>query len=117
MTKLTPRQKLDNLEAAIVEDILAMSDDELLAELKENGEDPEEYARRGHEIINDVLATTPEPFDITDARNPILVTGNAWWAPMNNIALPPHAEHRVIRGDNCIVQTSPIWVGQKGFER
>jgi hypothetical protein len=47
----------------------------------------------------------------------ILVTGNSWWAPMNNIALPPHAEHRVIRGDNCIVQTSPIWVGQKGFER
>jgi hypothetical protein len=33
MTKLTPRQQLDNMEAALVDDILAMSDDELLAEL------------------------------------------------------------------------------------
>jgi hypothetical protein len=34
---------------------------------------------------------------------------------MLGVALPPHAEHRVIRGDNCIVQTSNAWVGQKSF--
>ena len=55
MTKLTPRQQLDNLEAALVDDILAMSDDELLAELKESGEDPEEYARMGAEILETAI--------------------------------------------------------------
>jgi hypothetical protein len=41
MTKLTPRQQLDNLEAALVEDIMGLSDEEL----KENGEDQEGYAK------------------------------------------------------------------------
>jgi hypothetical protein len=60
LTKLTPRQKLDNLEAALVEDILAMSDDELLAELKENGEDPDEYARMGAEILETAIHNQAE---------------------------------------------------------
>jgi len=69
MTKLTPRQQLDNIEAALVEDILALSDEELLAELKESGEDPEEYARMATEIIAQETGATPKPFDITDAHN------------------------------------------------
>ena len=47
--------------------------------------------------------------------NHLLVTGNSWWAPMTGIALPPHAEHLNIRGDDCIVQISNAWVGQKSF--
>jgi hypothetical protein len=61
MTKLTPRQRLDNLEAALVEDILALSDDELYAELKENGQLAIELALADVEIetlrkVADILA-------------------------------------------------------------
>jgi hypothetical protein len=46
-----------------------------------------------------------------------LVTGNAWWALMNEIPLPPGAEHasRVAFGDrqHWFAQPKPVFVGQK----
>lgn len=76
MTKLTPRQKLDNLETALIEDILAMSDDELLAELKENGEDPEEYARMGAEILETAIRNQAE-LEVVAANALKAATANA----------------------------------------
>ena len=39
-------QALSNLSDALVEDILSLSDDEVIAEVLENGEGPEEIAQR-----------------------------------------------------------------------
>jgi hypothetical protein len=44
--------------------------------------------------------------------HPILVTGNAWWALLDEIPLPPGAEHRSERGRHYVVQPQPIFVGQ-----
>jgi hypothetical protein len=76
MTNLTLRQKLDNIEAAIVEDILALSDEELYAELKENGEDPEEYARMGAEILEAAIRNQAE-LEIVTAKAIKAATANA----------------------------------------
>lgn len=47
-----------------------------------------------------------------DGRGTVLVTGNSWWARMDEIPLPPGAEHQTIRGFHCIVQPTPVFVGQ-----
>ena len=54
--KLTARQQLDNLEAALVEDILATPDEEFLAEVREDGGDPEAMAAQCREIFEKVKA-------------------------------------------------------------
>jgi hypothetical protein len=41
-----------------------------------------------------------------------LVTGNAWWALLNEINLPPGAEHRSERGYYYIAQPLPVFVTQ-----
>jgi hypothetical protein len=80
MTKLTPRQQLDNLEATLVEDILAMPDEELYAELKESGEDPEEYARMGAEILEAAIRNQAE-LEIVAANALKAATANAEAVP------------------------------------
>lgn len=39
---MTARQQLDNLAAALVDDVLALTDEEVLAEFIEDGGDPEQ---------------------------------------------------------------------------
>lgn len=41
---LHDRQRLENFEDAMVEDILSLSNEEILAEVREDGEDPVEVA-------------------------------------------------------------------------
>ena len=53
---LTTRAMLDNLEAALVEDILATPDEEFLAEIREDGGDPEAMAAQCREIFEKVKA-------------------------------------------------------------
>lgn len=53
---LTARQMLDNLTDMMVEDIMALSDDELRAEIIEDGGDPDEIAARGDEILRKAIA-------------------------------------------------------------
>lgn len=48
---LTARQRLDNLADAFVEDILAMSDEEILAEAREDGIDVEQVAHDGRALF------------------------------------------------------------------
>jgi transposase len=52
--QLSARQQLDNIEAAIVEDILATPDEELLSEIRENGGDPEATAAQCQKIFGKV---------------------------------------------------------------
>jgi len=40
-----------------------------------------------------------------------MVTGNSWWAPLDEIPLPPGAEHKIIRGYHIIAQPTSVWVG------
>jgi hypothetical protein len=42
-----------------------------------------------------------------------LVTGNAWWAPLDTIPLPPGAEHKFERGYHYVSQPAPIFVAQR----
>lgn len=49
--KLSAEQSLNNLANALVEDILALSDEEVLAEVIEDGKDPEEIAQKMHELF------------------------------------------------------------------
>lgn len=49
-----------------------------------------------------------------DGRYTTLVTGNSWWALLDDIPLPPGAEHRTERGYHYIAQPTPVFVGQKG---
>lgn len=43
----------------------------------------------------------------------VLVTGNSWWARLDEIPLPPGAEHYFGgRGEHVILQVGDVWVGQ-----
>lgn len=53
---LTARQMLDNLANAFAEDIMRMSDEEILAECREDGRDPDEVAAQGRAIFERALA-------------------------------------------------------------
>lgn len=44
--------------------------------------------------------------------HPYLVTGNSWWALLNEIFLPPGAKHGTERDYHYIVQPVSVWVGQ-----
>jgi hypothetical protein len=48
---ISPRQQLDNLADALVEDILAMPDDELMAEFIEDGGNVDELVARGRTMF------------------------------------------------------------------
>lgn len=41
-----------------------------------------------------------------------LVTGNGWWAWMDEIPLPPGAEHRKERGQHWIAQPTSVFINQ-----
>jgi hypothetical protein len=41
-----------------------------------------------------------------------LVTGNSWWSLMDDISLPPGAEHKTERGFHYIAQPVPVFVTQ-----
>ena len=55
-SKLTPAQKLQNLQDALVSDILDLSDGELRAEMKADGIDPDKEADRVKALIERVIA-------------------------------------------------------------
>ena len=55
MRELTAKQKLRNLETALVDDIMEMSEEELVAELKEDGLDPDEMVARVKEIFRKAI--------------------------------------------------------------
>lgn len=42
-----------------------------------------------------------------------LITGNGWWAWMDEIPLPPGAEHRKERGQHWIAQPVPVFATPK----
>jgi hypothetical protein len=50
------RKALESLKDAMVEDILSLSDKEVLAEAVEDGEDPAEIAARMRRLFDDALA-------------------------------------------------------------
>ena len=52
--EFTASQQLDNLEAALVEDILATPDEELIAEIIEDGGDPDAMAAQCQKIFGKV---------------------------------------------------------------
>ena len=41
-----------------------------------------------------------------------LITGNGWWAKMDDIPLPPGAEHRHARGQHYVAQPVPVFIPQ-----
>lgn len=46
-----------------------------------------------------------------DGRSTFLVTGNNWWAMLDQIALPPGAEHMTDKcGYRYVAQPEPVWV-------
>lgn len=44
--------------------------------------------------------------------HPYLVSGNSWWTLLDEIPLPPGAEHKTDRGYHYIVQPVPVFVTQ-----
>jgi hypothetical protein len=53
---ITAARQLENLEDAMVEDILSLSDEEIIAEVIEDGEDPVEIAARVRRLFDAALA-------------------------------------------------------------
>jgi hypothetical protein len=51
-------KQLDNLVDAFVDDILAMTDEEIEAEMREDGLDPAVEADRMRKLIDDVIGRT-----------------------------------------------------------
>jgi hypothetical protein len=45
-----------------------------------------------------------------DGGASVLVTGNSWWALLDDIPLPPGAEHKTDRGFHYIAQPKRVWV-------
>lgn len=45
--------------------------------------------------------------------HPFLVSGNSWWALLDDIPLPPGAEHRTERGYHYVAQPEPVFVTQQ----
>jgi hypothetical protein len=59
------RAALDRLADAIVEDILNMSDEEVLEEFREDHGDPEHHAAHMRELFEATLASLPPPIEYT----------------------------------------------------
>lgn len=51
----TPRQALINLAHALVDDILAMSDEDILEEFREDGGDPEQHAAAMRALVEQAV--------------------------------------------------------------
>lgn len=62
MPKVSARIALLNLANALAEDVLSMTDEELLAEIKEDGEDIEKIVAR----FDEVLAKAKRRYQITN---------------------------------------------------
>lgn len=54
------RKALDNLADALIEDIMALSDEEVLEELRESGVDPERHAAEMRAIFEKAVAIAKE---------------------------------------------------------
>jgi hypothetical protein len=52
---MSTEQRLRNLFEAMADDIDAMSDEDLIEELRENGEDPDEVAERTRKLLMDAV--------------------------------------------------------------
>lgn len=55
-----PRKALDNLADALVEDIMALSDEEILAEFREDHGDPEWHIAEMRAILEEAIAIARE---------------------------------------------------------
>jgi hypothetical protein len=44
---------------------------------------------------------------------PFLITGNSWWTLLDEIPLPPGAEHKHERGYHYFAQPKPVWIGKQ----
>lgn len=49
--------------------------------------------------------------------HPFLITGNSWWTLMDDIPLPPGAEHMFERGYHYVAQPKPVWVSRVPDQR
>ena len=59
-SKLSPTQQLDNLFGSLADDIVNMSDEEILQECREMGEDPDQIASEVKALIDKVLVQKGE---------------------------------------------------------
>ena len=53
--KLSSSQKLNNLRNAMIDDTMAMTDGEILAEAKENGEDIDAIVAHFRQVIDQII--------------------------------------------------------------
>lgn len=67
--QLTERQKLDNLADALVADIMALSDEEILAEAREDGIDIEQNAKDMQVIFDKAIAQSNAALEETIERD------------------------------------------------
>jgi hypothetical protein len=58
MTEDKDREALQRLDKALIEDILTMSDDEILAEVREAGDDPEAVAAEARALFEKTVIAT-----------------------------------------------------------
>jgi hypothetical protein len=58
MTEDKDREALQRLDKALIEDILTMSDDEILAEVREAGDDPEAVAAEARALFEKTVVAT-----------------------------------------------------------
>lgn len=67
--KLTASQKLSNLADAIVEDIMSLSDEEVLAEICDDGENPKEVVQDMRCLVDEAIQKAKKKaLDEHDAR-------------------------------------------------
>lgn len=66
---LTASQKLSNLADAMIEDIMSLSDEEVVAEICEDGGDPKEVAERMRCLVDEAIQKAKKKaLDEHDAR-------------------------------------------------
>ena len=58
--RLSDRQKLQNLVDGLVDDIMSLSDEEILAEAREDGLDPEQEADRLRKMLEEIVSGAAE---------------------------------------------------------
>lgn len=40
----------------------------------------------------------------------VIVSGNSWWSRLDQISLPPGANHRIVNGYHCIEQLGSVFI-------
>lgn len=71
-TKLTNLEQLERLTKVLVEDIIELSDEEILAEAQEQFDDPTEEIKRLRDVINNALLRAAKT-KLTTAKNQVNV--------------------------------------------